>query len=52
MRQQAPYPRFVGAPMEAPTGAPRLGQHTDEVLADLVGLGPVEVDALRERGIV
>jgi crotonobetainyl-CoA:carnitine CoA-transferase CaiB-like acyl-CoA transferase len=52
MRQQAPYPRFVGAPMEAPTGAPRLGEHTDEVLADVLGLGAADVDALRDRGIV
>ena len=52
MRQQAPYPRFVGEPLEVPTGAPRLGEHTDEVLATLIGLEPAEVAALREKGIV
>jgi crotonobetainyl-CoA:carnitine CoA-transferase CaiB-like acyl-CoA transferase len=52
MRQQAPYPRFVGEPQEAPTGAPRLGEHTDDVLATLIGLEPSELASLRERGIV
>ena len=31
---------------------PILGQHTDEVLAELLGLGQAEVAALRERGVV
>ncbi len=52
MRQQAPYPRFVGSPVEAPTGAPRLGEHTDAVLTELVGIDRSELDALRARGIV
>jgi crotonobetainyl-CoA:carnitine CoA-transferase CaiB-like acyl-CoA transferase len=29
-----------------------LGQHTEEVLEELLGLGPTEVAALREKGIV
>ncbi len=33
VRQQAPYPRFVGEAAAVPTGAPLLGEHTDEVLA-------------------
>jgi formyl-CoA transferase len=52
MRQQAPYPRFVDEPQEVPAGAPRLGEHTDEVLSTLVGLERSEVAALREKGIV
>ena len=52
MRQQAPYPRFVGEPQEVPTGAPRLGEHTDDVLATLIGLEPSELASLREKGIV
>jgi crotonobetainyl-CoA:carnitine CoA-transferase CaiB-like acyl-CoA transferase len=52
MRQQAPYPRFVGEPQEAPDGAPRLGEHTDDVLAALVGLHTDELTALREKGVV
>jgi formyl-CoA transferase len=30
---------------------PRLGQHTNEVLAEL-GLMPADIAALRERGVV
>jgi crotonobetainyl-CoA:carnitine CoA-transferase CaiB-like acyl-CoA transferase len=35
MRQQAPYPRFAGEEMPVPAGAPRLGEHTDEVRAEV-----------------
>jgi formyl-CoA transferase len=52
MRQQAPYPRFVGEPVPVPEGAPRLGEHTDDILATLIGLEPTELAALRDRGIV
>jgi crotonobetainyl-CoA:carnitine CoA-transferase CaiB-like acyl-CoA transferase len=31
---------------------PTLGQHTDEVLAELLGLGPAELTALRSAGVV
>ena len=52
VRQQAPYPRFVGEPVVTPTGAPRLGEDTNDVLGTLVGLERAEIDALRERGVV
>jgi crotonobetainyl-CoA:carnitine CoA-transferase CaiB-like acyl-CoA transferase len=49
--------RMVGAPVrlsETPgavrTPAPLLGEHTDEVLRDLLGLGAEEVAALRAAG--
>ena len=32
--------------------APRLGQHTDEVLADIVGLSAAEIGMLHDAGIV
>jgi crotonobetainyl-CoA:carnitine CoA-transferase CaiB-like acyl-CoA transferase len=51
IRQQAPFPRRAGEPPAAPTGAPRLGEHTDEVLRD-AGFSEGEIDALRSRGIV
>jgi crotonobetainyl-CoA:carnitine CoA-transferase CaiB-like acyl-CoA transferase len=51
LQQQAPYPRRVGEQPEAPTGAPKLGQHTTEVLTDL-GLSEAEQADLAERGIV
>lgn len=31
---------------------PRLGEHTDAVLEELLGLGPVERDELRKKGVI
>ena len=52
LRQQAPYPRRVGETPTAPAGAPTLGQHTDEVLADVLHLSSTDIDALRAKGVV
>jgi crotonobetainyl-CoA:carnitine CoA-transferase CaiB-like acyl-CoA transferase len=52
MRQQAPFPRFSGEPPTAPSGAPRLGAHTREVLGDVLGLSPGELDALAADGVI
>ena len=48
VRQQAPFPRFGREPPPTPAGAPRLGEHTDEVLSGLLGLSSSELAALRE----
>lgn len=47
VRQQAPFPRIAGQDHEPPTGAPRLGAHTDEVLGEVLGLSGDELDRLR-----
>jgi crotonobetainyl-CoA:carnitine CoA-transferase CaiB-like acyl-CoA transferase len=52
VRQQAPFPRFIGEPPRAPSGAPRLGQHNDEVWRGIVGLSQGELAALRQSGVV
>ena len=52
VRQQAPYPRFDDAPLPVPAGAPRLGEHTDEVLSSLLGLSGARITALRERNAI
>jgi crotonobetainyl-CoA:carnitine CoA-transferase CaiB-like acyl-CoA transferase len=52
IRQQAPFPRFAGAAPPVPAGAPRLGQHNEEIWCGLVGLTPDELEALRRSGIV
>ena len=52
LRQQAPYPRRVGEPVEVPSGAPRLGQHTDEVLRDVLGCSADEIARLHESKVV
>ncbi len=51
VRQQAPFPRIVGEPVVAPAGAPRLGEHTREVLGGLLGLGDDELDRLAAGGV-
>lgn len=52
VRQAAPFPRFVGEPVRAPSGAPKLGAHTDEVLGSLLGLDAAELAGLRADGVV
>ncbi|HEY8217694.1 MAG TPA: CaiB/BaiF CoA-transferase family protein [Acidimicrobiia bacterium] len=51
-RQQAPFPRVVGEPALVPSGAPRLGEHTRDVLQGLLGLDDAACDALAAEGIV
>ncbi len=52
VRQQAPFPRFVGEPLPVPAGPPKLGEHNDEVWCGLVGLTPDELAAHRAAGVV
>jgi alpha-methylacyl-CoA racemase len=49
--QPAPAPRFGRTPGAVQGPAPRLGEHTDVVLADW-GLTPVEIAELRETGAI
>jgi crotonobetainyl-CoA:carnitine CoA-transferase CaiB-like acyl-CoA transferase len=51
IRQQAPFPRFAGEPPPVPEGAPRLGQHTRDVLG-AIGLPERELDRLAELGVI
>ncbi|MBA2283030.1 MAG: CoA transferase [Acidimicrobiia bacterium] len=50
VRQQAPFPR-VGRPV-APTGAPRLGEHSRAVLREVLALDDATVDRLESDGII
>ena len=52
LRQQAPFPRTVGEAVEAPAGAPRLGEHTRAVLGGVLGLSDTELDELAAAGVV
>jgi crotonobetainyl-CoA:carnitine CoA-transferase CaiB-like acyl-CoA transferase len=52
LRQQAPFPRFIGEWSPTPTGAPRLGEHTREVLGGLLGLSDAELDDLAADGVI
>jgi 2-methylfumaryl-CoA isomerase len=43
---------FGAIPRDDPRPAPRLGEHTEQILADGLGLSSHEIAALRDRGIV
>ena len=51
VRQQAPYPRFVGEPVPVPAGAPRLGADTDAVLHSL-GFDADAIATLRDQSVI
>ncbi len=44
--------KFSGADTEYRYAPPTLGQHTDEVLKEILGLEPEEIAGLRQRGVV
>jgi 2-methylfumaryl-CoA isomerase len=43
---------FSALERQAPRRAPVLGEHTDQVLAEVLGMGDGQIGALRDRGIV
>jgi 2-methylfumaryl-CoA isomerase len=43
---------FQGLARVPPAPAPRLGEHTEPVLAELLGIGPAEFGRLHDRGVV
>lgn len=45
-------PIRVGGDYTDPRPAPRLGEHTDEVLGTLLGLSPAQIGVLHDRGVV
>jgi crotonobetainyl-CoA:carnitine CoA-transferase CaiB-like acyl-CoA transferase len=51
VRQQAPFPRFVGTSPVVPAGAPALGADTRDVLVGALGLDDAELDRLATEGI-
>jgi crotonobetainyl-CoA:carnitine CoA-transferase CaiB-like acyl-CoA transferase len=49
--EQLPLPVFVdGKPLPVPTLAPTVGQHTDEVIANVLGKDAATIAKLREDG--
>ena len=49
--EQLPLPVYVnGSLPPTPTMAPTVGQHNDEVMADVLGKSPDEIAALKESG--
>jgi formyl-CoA transferase len=51
LRQARAAARFSETPTSLRRGAPRLGEHTEEVLRE-VGLADDEIDRLRRQGII
>ena len=45
-------PRLSMTPGKVKWTGPRLGEHTDEVLSDIVGLTAGDIDALRSSGVI
>src|SRR5262249_489820 len=43
---------IAGATLPAPTAPPGLGEHTDEVLRELLGLDAARLEELRKRGVI
>ena len=43
---------FAGLERGRPRPAPRLGEHTDEILADILGLPAAEIGRLHDAGVV
>jgi 2-methylfumaryl-CoA isomerase len=43
---------FSGAPRPDPRAAPRLGEHSDAVLAEVLGLSAAAIGALHDSGVV
>jgi crotonobetainyl-CoA:carnitine CoA-transferase CaiB-like acyl-CoA transferase len=52
LRQQAPFPRRAGETVAPPSGAPRLGEHTREVLHEVLGLSYADIDQYAEQGVI
>lgn len=52
VRQQGVAPRLSRTPGGVGRGAPRLGEHNEEVYCSLLGLAAADLDALRDAGVV
>jgi formyl-CoA transferase len=52
VKMQGIYPRFSRTPGAIRRGAPRLGEHNDEVYGDLLGISAGEIDELRREGVI
>ncbi len=52
VKMQGVYPRLSRTPGAIRCGAPRLGEHDDEIFRDLLGLSAAELEGLRAAGVI
>ncbi len=52
VRQIASPMKLSKTPVSYRRSAPGLGQHTDEVLAEVLGLDDIELNTLKEKGVI
>ena len=52
VKQQAPVPRLDRTPLAISRGAPRLGEHNEEVYIGLLGMDRREYDELARDGVI
>ena len=52
LRMPAVYPRLSATPGRIARGAPKLGEHNEEIYAGLLGLSAGEIDGLRADGVI
>jgi crotonobetainyl-CoA:carnitine CoA-transferase CaiB-like acyl-CoA transferase len=48
----SPAGRFSGFKGEVRSVGPKVGEHTDSVLSELLGLAPAQISALRDKGVI
>jgi len=51
-KMQAVYPRLSASPGRIQRGAPKLGEHNDEIYRGLLGLGDAEIDGLKRERVI
>ncbi len=52
VKQPAVYPRLSATPGRIARGAPKLGEHNDEIYGELLGLSVAERDELRTQRVI
>ena len=52
IRMQSTFPKLSDTPGEVRWVGPELGEHTDEVIRDLLGYDDDKVEALKTAGVV